>query len=389
MELKQPSARQARRLAIFVHDLSATGVVRNAMRIAAHMSQAGWKVQLLVCDQNGVMAEAKGRFEVLPLLHRDRPKSRRQELTAVIPALRHHLRTTQPDILLSAGNHAHFTCWAATRGMERPRRVYRISNDLSHGMGNTRRRLTSLPRRLLIKRLTRDAARLVLVSPSLLGTPELDQARCDGRLAIIRNGIDVAHARTAMEAPLACPCWPDDGALVALGIGRMVPQKNFPTLLHAVALANRVEKLHLILLGIGSPRQRQELVDLASRLGIAPLVHFAGVLANPFPALRRASVFILPSFWEGSPNALLEAMACGTAVIASRTAGNAVEILDSGRFGVLVDPDDAGDMAQALLLQCDPMKRILPSNRAEYFDSKESMVLYEQVFQNVIDEQQP
>ena len=64
----------------------------------------------------------------------------------------------------------------------------------------------------------------------------------------------------------------------------------------------------------------------------------------------HADAFVLPSWWEGSPNVLLEAMAVDVPIVASRSAGNAVDLLDDGRCGLLVDPADAAAMAALALL---------------------------------------
>jgi glycosyltransferase involved in cell wall biosynthesis len=62
-------------------------------------------------------------------------------------------------------------------------------------------------------------------------------------------------------------------------------------------------------------------------------------------------VFVLPSRWEGSSVALLEAMAVGVPVIASRLAGDAAQVLDEGRYGLLVGGDDRTELARAILVQ--------------------------------------
>jgi glycosyltransferase involved in cell wall biosynthesis len=101
-------------------------------------------------------------------------------------------------------------------------------------------------------------------------------------------------------------------------------------------------------------------------VGIADAIQILEPMANPMPYIARASVLALPSWWEGASNVLLEALACGTPIVASRTAGNAEDVLDFGRYGLLVDPDDAEGMAIALLLQTSSEAQF-PGDRASEF----------------------
>ena len=87
---------------------------------------------------------------------------------------------------------------------------------------------------------------------------------------------------------------------------------------------------------------------------------------------------ILPSWWEGSSNVLLEAIACGTPVVASRTAGNAAEILGDDEYGLLVDPSSAEELAAAILTQIGPGPT-LPKDRAQAYDRSVAMTAYAQL----------
>jgi len=367
-------------VAIFVYDLSATGVVRNALAIANRLAAAGWDVEVVTCRGGTAFAAERAGLRTVTLGIGGEPASRSGALLRAVSRLGRHLRGREPDILLSAGNHAHPICWAASRRLRRARTVYRISNDLEH-RGGARRSLKAIFRRFSTRLLARDErAHLVLVSPHLLREPVLETAARRGKASVIPNGVAVAEVRRRMMESGGHP-WLEGDVPVAVGIGRLVPQKNFAGLLHAVARANATRPLRLIVLGAGP--QREALASLAGRLNIADRVDLAGVVPNPFPYLRRASVFVLPSFWEGAPNVLLEALACGAPAVASRTAGNADEILDGGRYGLLVDPDDADGMAEAILRQLDPARRVAPGGRAETFDIGMALDAYASLFERL------
>lgn len=378
----QPSKSSMPKLAIFVYDLSATGVVRNALAIAGRLAADGWNVQVVTCKPGGALEDTRRSFDVVALDDRaSRRSSRAFALARCILPLRRHLRASRPDILLSAGNHGHLICWAATRGLAQTKRVYRISNDLRHHIGS-KASLRSMLRLASLHLLIRDAGHLVLVSPSLLEEQHLAEAVGRGNATVIRNGVANAEVRRQMIKPID-HSWFSEEVPIMLAVGRFAEQKNFVTLLHAMERANRKRRVRLVILGDGNHRRRAELVHLAERLNIADDVELCGVVGNPFPYLKQASAFVLPSLWEGSSNALLEALACGTPIVASRTAGNAVEILGNGRYGVLVDPLDTEQIAAAILQQIDDRQKVVSNNRANDFDREKSLDQYQLLFRSL------
>lgn len=165
-----------------------------------------------------------------------------------------------------------------------------------------------------------------------------------GRLWTIPNGvdpgpIDVAPAADRASLGLAV------GDRVALFVGRIDAQKGVSTLLDAWrrALGDRPD-WHLLVVGEGPERaalQRDE-----------PRIHWLGRRGDVFGLLKVADMFVLPSLWEGMPNAVLEAMAAGLPVVGTRVEGTA-ELVVEGETGWLVAPGDAAALAAALTLAAD------------------------------------
>lgn len=370
-----------RHLAIFLHDFSATGVVRNAIAIAAHMSaREGWRVTLVAVRADGVMlddARASGAAVVSLLGSGARRGGRWVDMVRCVLLLRHWLKAVRPDGLLSAGNHGHLTVWAAARGLADERRIYRISNDLHRR--NDQRSIRARARQAVHRALERDAWQVVLVSPGLAQQGVYARAAAVGRARVIRNGVNIPRVRQLAGMPCDHPAFADDVPVV-LGVGRLAKQKNFGALVAAVALARQARPLRLVLLGDGSAGARADLRAQADALGLGDDFLLLPGCDNPFPFMARAALVALPSLWEGAPNVLLEAMACGRPVVAAHSAGSAAEILDHGRYGVLTDPDDPSSMAQALLRQIDPETRILPGDRVAAFSSAATLTAYEDVF---------
>jgi glycosyltransferase involved in cell wall biosynthesis len=144
--------------------------------------------------------------------------------------------------------------------------------------------------------------------------------------------------------------WLDEaGPPIILGVGRLVRQKDFHTLIAAFAKVRRQRNCRLVLLGEGKDRQKLE--SFAQKLGVASDVAMPGFVTNPFAYMKRASVFVLSSAWEGSPNVLIQAMAIGTPSVSTDCPGGSHEILGAGRYGPLVPVGDDGALANGIV-QC-------------------------------------
>lgn len=368
-------------ITLYVHELAHTGVVRNTQAVAKALANDGHRVQIVTALPGGAVPEG---VEHLGLL-RGPMRFRRLEQLAVIPALRRYLRREQPDIAISMGNHSHAVMWAAAAGLHDTCRVYRISNDLTRTMAGAPRggALKQWSRRRFTRLLARRSDALVLVSPSLLGDPVLAAAHAGGRATVIANGVEIEAARRRALEPSPHP-WLECDRPTVLAIGRLAAQKNLPNLLQAIALLNDQLPARLIILGESRDAARAELIAQAEHLGIGQHVLLPGSTDNVFAWLARASVFVLPSWWEGSPNVLLEAMAVGTPVVASRTAGNAADIVGE-KAGYLTDPADPAAIASALARQLDPATRIVPGDRIKEFDLANTLFAWRSLVRDLLD----
>jgi len=93
---------------------------------------------------------------------------------------------------------------------------------------------------------------------------------------------------------------------------------------------------------------RDDLVDLATQRGVVRQVHFLGFQNNPYPWFKRADAFVLSSRFEGMPNVILEALACGTGVIAMPAPGGINELLRGRPRCIVAESMSARDLAAAL-----------------------------------------
>jgi len=177
----------------------------------------------------------------------------------------------------------------------------------------------------------------------------------------------------AVAPPNAAIPPPEQRRPCIVGVGRLSPEKGFDLLIRAFArIAPWYPEWTLHILGEGP--QRRALEVLADSLGVRNQVRLAGWNDRPETALLEAGVFALPSRYEGFPNALLEAMACGLPCAASACDSGPAEIIRDGVDGLLVPPENADALADALRqLVSDEAKRARLGRRAAEVASRFSM----------------
>src|SRR5260370_23155047 len=159
---------------------------------------------------------------------------------------------------------------------------------------------------------------------------------------LIPNGVNISRF---MLANAQCPL--TELVEVVVCVYRLSYEKGIDVLLQAWYIVHEhAPQARLIIVGIG-PLQSQ-LERLAAALDIAEWVEFAGLQHDVVAQFQRGAVAVLPSRIEGMPNALLEAMACGLACVATRVSGSE-DIIQHEVNGLLVESEDYQGLAQALL----------------------------------------
>lgn len=238
-----------------------------------------------------------------------------------------------------------------TAGLARPlfpratRLIVRPANHLSQNHGELIRgaplkhRISYALSRLALTR----ADHLICQGEDLAG--DLARLGIATPMTVIGNPIDVDEVARLAAAP-GCATLPGSPALLA--VGRLSRQKGFDLLLPAFArLLATAPAAHLTIAGTGS--DEAALRALARTLGIADRVALRGFVENPYPLMRAADLYVLSSRYEGFPNVALEALACGTPVVAAACPGVAGLILP-GVNGWLAPVGDVGGLADALAL---------------------------------------
>jgi len=357
------------RLALFTNKMQAGGIQRALASLAREFVARGHEVTLLLSSARGEMLRelppevrvrelaAPWPLAVKPL--RALPGGARKLAPVWLATLQprairslaplaSYLRDEQPDALLATP----MTCalvalWAAHRSGSSARVVTREANTLSHQLAER-----WLPFGAQLPALAREwyprAAGIAAVSDGVADDLAQLAALPRERIVTIHNPLGVArlHARAAESPPEP---WLADASAppVILGVGRLTAAKDFITLIRAFARLRAQREARLVILGDGPQRLRLALE--ARRLGVARDVKLAGYAPNPFAYMARARVFALSSRYEGMPNVLREALACGANVVATDCPSGSAEALQQGALGRLVRVGDADAMARALL----------------------------------------
>jgi glycosyltransferase involved in cell wall biosynthesis len=161
------------------------------------------------------------------------------------------------------------------------------------------------------------------------------------RLVVIPNPVDGDEIRRQSRPTAA-----SNGMLRFCSVGRLASAKGLDILIDAFALAALGRAWELVVVGDGPLRQPLE--RLVRRHGLDDQVTFLGQLANPYPIMGSADIAVQPSRWEGFGVAILEALSLGLPLIATDCPGGVSEILAGGRYGMMVQPGNADQLAGAL-----------------------------------------
>lgn len=214
--------------------------------------------------------------------------------------------------------------------------------------------------RPLVRRVWRSAARVIAVSDELRRLAL--ESWAGGDIEVIRNGVDTEMFRPRNPATEPRP----DGEVRAVVVAQLIERKGLHFLFDALSLLAPAvrRRFSITICGVGpleAPLRAQ-----ARGLGLEDRVVFKGLVPHEhLPAiLRDSDVFILPSLREGLPLALLEAMGCGLAVVATRV-GGIPAVLRDGENARVVDPGDSRQLRAALesLLDAGLRSRLAPEAR--------------------------
>ncbi len=337
------------RVVRIVSRLNVGGPAKQALLLSKGLEAEGFETLLVAGTPGpeegdlGEEARAKGiRLEVLPSMRRElRPLRDLRSLASLVSILRRE----RPVIVHTHTAKAGALGRAAAALCRVPVRVHTFHGTTFHGYFG----LLSGWANLTAERfLARASTRLLAVSERVFDDLVDRRVARSERIVLLRGGVDLdpflaVEAPPSAHSPLRAEIGLDGKTPLLACVGRLARIKRIDVLLRALSLLPA--EVHLALVGDGP--DREALVRLASDLGLSARLHWCGWRRDLAGIYAAADLVVLSSDSEGLPLSLVEAMACGRAVVATEV-GGVSELLVHERTGLLVPPRDPESLARAI-----------------------------------------
>lgn len=364
----------------FLHAPGPGGVERIALRLIAGWRLAGMDVRLMLGNPAGPMQHdllpgATQYLPAWPLIGR-----RLASLRLLIATLR-AIKTRRPDILFCAGNvYAIVAVLLKLRlGRRCPLILAKVSNDLMRSdMPGIVRPFYRLWLRIQGRAIDHFAALSDPMAREVAARMGVDPAR----VHVVPNPVLAQDDLDIAAPPPPPPSLAPQQGRHFVAVGRLERQKNYPLMLRAFAAgAGPDDRLTIF----GQGRARVPLERLASRLGIAAKVRFAGFSADIRRHLPHYDALLLSSRYEGQPGVVVEALACGLPIIATRCCASMSPLLDNGALGTLIDGGDEAAFADAIrMMHRDMQDRPRAREKAAAFTIERAVPAYRALFRHML-----
>jgi glycosyltransferase involved in cell wall biosynthesis len=321
---------------LVIPTLRGGGAERVFATLARCLDRARFKVTLAVVDMQGAVL----RDDLPPDLELVDLGATR--VRYALPRLVSLIRRSKPDVVLSTLGHLNVALAMARFVL--PKGVRTLAREtivVSHGI---RRYRFHLIWAMLYRLFYRLHDHVICQSHDMYDDLVRNFRLPPQQASVIHNPVDVERIRDkARRSQPAIELAPGRTLLVAAG--RLDYQKGFDLLIEAIRLLDD-RSVTVAVLGEGAAKA--QLQQQAERSGVSDQVVFAGFQDNPYAWYARADAFVLSSRYEGFPNVVLEALACGTPVIATPAPGGALEILQDKAGCVVAKSITAHALAAAI-----------------------------------------
>ena len=297
------------RITFVLPSFAGGGAERVVLNLANGLNRDRFQTNIVALDATGPLRDLVSAHVPVAGLGRSRLRY------GIGPLLR-TLRRNPPDIVVSTIGYVNLAILLVRRFLGQGTHiVIREANTPSMSLASTGHAALF---RFLYRHSYPSADAILCPSTRIADELRNDFGVAAEKLKLLSNPIDIEEVRRAARRPLRVP----GPGVRFVAAGRMTEQKAFDRLIDAMAQLGT--DAHLTLLGDGS--LLSDLKQQTRKLNLADRVHFQGFAAEPWRHFAGADAFVMPSRWEGMPNAALEALACGVPVIATPEAGGISEL---------------------------------------------------------------
>jgi glycosyltransferase involved in cell wall biosynthesis len=329
-------------VSVFLPALEGGGAERVMLHLADGFAQRGFKTDLVIAEAFGdYLGQVPASVRLVDL------ESTFPVILSKTMALRRYLKQEKPIVLLSALDILGASFWARWRTQVPTRIVMCVQTYLSSQFQYDPFPPNAWLRSTMVRWLYPKADALIAASYGTAADLAQWTALPLEQIRVIYNPVITPEVLKKSQEPIDHPWFAPGEPPVILGVGRLVMQKDFFTLIQAFAQVRQKIPARLMILGEGE--QRAQLEDLIQALDLKEGVALPGFVENPYAYMRAVSVFVLSSRYEGFGNVVAEALAMGTPVVSTDCPSGPSEILARGKYGKLVPMADATAMADAIL----------------------------------------
>ena len=328
-------------IAFIIPDLKGGGAQKMMINLANEFSTRGHQVDLVLVNQSGIYKD-----DINPSVRIIDFKKPR--VFQSIPALVHYIQDEVPDVMISALFHMNLAAIIA-RIWARSPKVRLVISERNH----LSRRLSEMSGinqkflRFMVKLFYPKADKIIGISNGVCDDlKNLIQVQDTEKIQTIYNPV-VTDQFESLLSENVFAVFPENSGLKLITSGRLVAQKDYPTLFQAVALyKQKYGPVHLAILGEGI--LKSELEALAQRLDLVENISFLGFVDNSLAYMKQADMFVMSSAWEGFCNVIVEALYCGLKIVSTNCPSGPAEILDNGKYGTLVPVGDSEALKEAI-----------------------------------------
>jgi len=346
-----------KRIAILLPDLRIGGAERVKLLLAENFLKKGYAVDFVLMQERGELLDG------LPDSSRVIDLRAARTRNAFLPLVR-YIRKERPNAMIVAMWPLTIIGVLATRLSFRPVKLLLSDHNYlpstPYGKG-----VSGLVMTITMRLLYPMADSVVAVSQGVKEAIVKLSGLRSVKINVIYNPIQLEHSPQA-RVDANIEAWWRQAELKLIAIGSLKAQKDFDTLIRSFSKVSDVKDAKLLILGEGP--ERQALEKLVVELGLEDSIMLAGFKSDPYPYLEVADLFVSSSRYEGFGNVIVEALACGTPVIATDCKAGPSEILDGGKYGVLVPVGDPEALSKAIIDgTCNAPDQQILTNRAKMF----------------------
>jgi glycosyltransferase involved in cell wall biosynthesis len=328
-------------IAFILPDLKGGGAQKMIINLANEFAERDYQVDLVLLNSDGIYRDLVSRKVTMVEFNKNRS-------IAALFDLINYFRNQKPSIAISALFHVNLITILAKifSGNKTSKIILSERNHLTKrlsDMGFFEENII----KFLVKRFYPKADYIVGISNGVCRDLEkIIGEKENQKIVRIHNPVISKDFEGLLNADTVFS-FPNKAGLKLVTSGRLVKQKDYPTLLKAVCLyKQQYGDVHLAVLGEGVLKPKIE--KLTENLGLKGNVTYLGFIDNPLPVMKQADIYVQSSAWEGFCNVIVEALYCGLKIVSTDCESGPSEILENGKYGVLVPVGDENMLCQAL-----------------------------------------